>query len=70
MKRRKHQDPELAAAREEALRASAEAWRRDSAALRLKVLREVLADVDRKTEARKAARAQPITETNNGRRDA
>lgn len=58
MRTRKRQDPELAAAREEAFRARMEAARQDSVALRQRVLDEVLADVDRKQNARKKQLAQ------------
>ena len=54
MRTRKHQDPELVAAREAAFQARMAAARRDSVALRQRVLDEMLADIDRKQKARQA----------------
>ena len=53
MTSRKNLSPEQAAAAEEAFRARMEAARQETAALRQRVLDEVLADIERKQNARK-----------------
>ena len=53
MKRRKNLSPEQAAAREESLQVRMAASRRDLAAMRQRVLNEVLADIERKYSKRK-----------------